>query len=110
MLGNPGSNPLELFWDLVDGLDQKLDAKLAVAESAINKHNERLLGAGDKSVDQQDESGSSKGFKVTPTTTKAELLAIIRADTSEAVQKLSRDDLEEIYQSVSYMLWSALIL
>ena len=24
MLGNPGSNPLELFWDVVDDLDQKL--------------------------------------------------------------------------------------
>ena len=47
MLGNPGSNPLELFWDAVDTLDQKLDAKLTVVEDAIKRHNERLPSSAD---------------------------------------------------------------
>lgn len=31
MLGKPGSTPLELFWDIVDDLDQQLDARIAIA-------------------------------------------------------------------------------
>lgn len=36
MLGNPGSNPLELFWDAVDTLDQALDAKMAALDTALD--------------------------------------------------------------------------
>ena len=39
VLGNQGSNPLELFWDVVDSLDQKLDAKIQLVESAIARWN-----------------------------------------------------------------------
>ena len=81
-------------------MDQKLDAKLAVAEAAIKRYNERLASLGDKSM-IQDGDESNKGFKVTFSTTRAEFLGIIKADTNEAVQRLSRDDLDEIYQSVS---------
>jgi len=42
MLGNPGLNPLKLFWDIVDALDQKLDAKIAVVEDVIKWHNTKL--------------------------------------------------------------------
>lgn len=92
MLGNPGSNPLELFWDVVDGLDQKLDAKLAIVDSAIKKHNDRLSSsAGD---------GDVEVFKVTASTTKEELFSVIRGDSSEGVKKLTRDDLDDIYKSV----------
>ncbi|KAE9399919.1 hypothetical protein BT96DRAFT_957117 [Gymnopus androsaceus JB14] len=40
MLGNPGSNQLELFWDVVDALDQKLDAKIAVVTNALSNVKE----------------------------------------------------------------------
>ncbi|KZV94551.1 hypothetical protein EXIGLDRAFT_736585 [Exidia glandulosa HHB12029] len=35
MLGNPGSNPLEMFWDVVDELDQVLDSKVDKVEDAF---------------------------------------------------------------------------
>lgn len=41
LLGIPGSNPLELFWDIVDKLDQKLDAKVALVEGALNQAGQR---------------------------------------------------------------------
>ncbi|KIJ20730.1 hypothetical protein PAXINDRAFT_57698, partial [Paxillus involutus ATCC 200175] len=37
LLGKPGSNPLELFWDVADQLDQKLDAKIAIVEESIRR-------------------------------------------------------------------------
>lgn len=37
MLGTPGSNPLELFWDVVDELDQALDERVAIVESALKR-------------------------------------------------------------------------
>jgi pre-mRNA-processing factor 40 len=41
LLGNPGSNPLELFWDVVDGLDQKLDAKVEEVQAALKRMSEK---------------------------------------------------------------------
>ena len=35
LLGVPGSNPLELFWDAVDQLDQQLDVKVNQAEKVL---------------------------------------------------------------------------
>ncbi|CAL1714843.1 unnamed protein product [Somion occarium] len=114
ILGNPGSNPLELFWDLVDSLDQKLDAKLALIEDAIKKHNDSLPQPpsidGEKVENAEGEAGEKeqekekvegpKPFKVVPETTKEELLAIVKEDQSEALQKLTREDLDEIYQTM----------
>lgn len=37
MLGTPGSNPLELFWDVVDALDQALDERIAIVENALRR-------------------------------------------------------------------------
>jgi pre-mRNA-processing factor 40 len=37
MLGNPGSNPLEMFWDIVDELDQVLDQKIDRVEAVMPK-------------------------------------------------------------------------
>lgn len=123
MLGNPGSNPLELFWDVVDNLDQKLDAKILVVEEAIRRWNEMHVPAesegekGEKGKDKEgdgDEEGEKKGgnekerdtdkdtgvrrFKVVPETTKEELLDILKeADVSK---ELSDSDLDEIYKTV----------
>lgn len=37
MLGTPGSNPLELFWDVVDDLDQALDERVAIIENVFRR-------------------------------------------------------------------------
>lgn len=39
MLGNPGSNPLEMFWDVVDELDQALDIKIDHAEAILKQNS-----------------------------------------------------------------------
>ncbi len=40
LLGSPGSNPIELFWDVVDKMDQKFDVKVTVVEDAIKRYND----------------------------------------------------------------------
>ncbi|KAI0788845.1 hypothetical protein C8Q75DRAFT_768185 [Abortiporus biennis] len=98
MLGNPGSNPLELFWDLVDSLDQKLDAKIAIIETAIKKSNEARKVKVEEVEGQEVEQDQS--FKFTPETTKEELLAILTADSDDAINNLNEADLNEIYQTM----------
>ena len=39
MLGNPGSNPLELFWDEVDRMDERLERKVEVVRGAAERWN-----------------------------------------------------------------------
>jgi pre-mRNA-processing factor 40 len=96
ILGNPGSNPLELFWDVVDSLDQKLEAKVAIVEGAINRHNERLKDGDGMHVD-----GDSSVFKVGPNTTEDAFLEIIKADDDPEIRQLSLGELKEIFHSVS---------
>lgn len=43
MLGNPGSNQLELFWDIVDDFDQKLDEKIRLIEEALKARDESFV-------------------------------------------------------------------
>ena len=119
MLGNPGSNPLELFWDVVDSLDRALDSKILVVEEAIRKWNEKHVPAESRSqpesvkdgedakVKEEEAEGSErkekdsgpKKFQITPETSKTELLDILKED-GEVLSKLSTDDLEEIFQTV----------
>ncbi|KAH9924721.1 uncharacterized protein B0H18DRAFT_1085405 [Fomitopsis serialis] len=104
ILGNPGSNPLELFWDTVDDLDQKLDAKITVVEGAINRHNklleEKQVGA-DGDVQMADgQEGGVKLFNLAPETALDEFVAVVRKDNDEAVGKLSEEELEEIYRTL----------
>ncbi|KAJ7619887.1 hypothetical protein B0H17DRAFT_1113867 [Mycena rosella] len=109
MLGNPGSNPLELFWDVVDELDQKLDKKIAVVEEAIGRYNvarAKQAGGepdgdvkmadgvedGDKEKEKQMETEKEKeekekekgkepdgGFAVDPETAEEEFIAVVKA-------------------------------
>jgi len=107
MLSNPGSNPLELFWDAVDALDQQLDEKIAVIENAVGRHNAKV-----DVKDQPAEDGAAegekrgeaeaKGFAVGPETTEEEFKSIIRANADDAVSTLSSTDLHVIYRAVSY--------
>ncbi|EDR14046.1 uncharacterized protein LACBIDRAFT_151359, partial [Laccaria bicolor S238N-H82] len=74
MLGNPGSNPLELFWDIVDGMDQQLDAKIAAM------------------VDAQ---APNSPF-VTAETTWDDFMTVINAHADSNVKSLSEDDLKNL--------------
>lgn len=102
ILGNPGSNPLELFWDIVDDLDQKLDAKIGTVEDAIKRYNKQFEQAdGDVPMGEgQEPKESPKAFKIVPDTTMDEILAIITKDEEEAARQLSSEDLEEIFRTV----------
>ncbi|TFK74967.1 hypothetical protein BDN72DRAFT_886082 [Pluteus cervinus] len=88
MLGNPGSNPLELFWDVVDGLDQELDAKIAVIETLVKDHNTAL------GEDQE------KAFTIGPETTQEEFMQIVNTHMNDEVRTLSSEDLNIVFGSM----------
>lgn len=106
MLGNPGSNPLELFWDAVDVLDQQLDARIAVVEGAIRRHNlnvpdaPSVTGQGDADVEMKD-GEKDQGFSVGPDTSEEEFRSIMAANADDAVKALSDQDLHVVFKSVS---------
>ncbi|KAF9466036.1 hypothetical protein BDZ94DRAFT_1251953 [Collybia nuda] len=105
MLSNPGSNPLELFWDAVDILDQKLDEKIAIVETAIERYNTTNENKnsidGDAQADQKgDDSGKPQGFSVGPDTTEEEFKSVVKNQAYEAVETLTDADLKLIYNTV----------
>ena len=100
MLGNPGSNPIELFWDAVDALDQKLDAKIAIAVGAIKRHNKALEDKMKEDGDETPADGAQEAVEVGPETTEEEFLSIVKADSDESIKTLADEDLSEIYHSV----------
>jgi len=81
MLGTPGSNPLELFWDIVDELDQALDNCIAVAEKVFKK----------------------KEFTVLVDTPEEELLGVLEEAEKdyEDVKKLGVEERKEIWNAAS---------
>jgi pre-mRNA-processing factor 40 len=96
MLGNPGSNPLELFWDLVDNLDQKLDEKIAVVEETILAHNTRLSANGGP-------SDGTKAFAVGPTTTEEEFMMVVKEYLKDGENTLGDGDLHSVFETVCTM-------
>ena len=94
MLGNPGSNPLELFWDVVDVLDQKLDTKMVVIEDVLKQH---------KVEPEPGENTESerKGFIVRPDTTWDEFISVVHDHANDAVKTLSEEDVRLIFKTVS---------
>lgn len=88
MLGKPGSNPIELFWDVVDDLDQKLDAKIATVDAAIKRYNSKLA------------EGSSQPWSVQPETTEAEFLKVVQENSDEETPALATDELKRIFMTV----------
>jgi pre-mRNA-processing factor 40 len=90
MLGKPGSNPIELFWDVVDDLDQKLDAKIATVDAAIKRYNSKR---------SSDAEGSSP-WSVQPGTTEVEFLKVVQENGDEESASLSADDLKQIFTTV----------
>ncbi len=93
MLGRPGSNPIELFWDVVDDLDQKLDAKIAIVEAAIKRHNTKL---------SSNVEGSSQQWSIQPETTEADFLKVVQENGDEESAALAPDDLHQIFTTVLF--------
>ncbi|KAG6902600.1 hypothetical protein C0995_014607 [Termitomyces sp. Mi166 len=94
MLGNPGSNPLELFWDVVDVLDQELDRKTAVVEAAFERHNAK------EAQRKGDDADKNAGFAVGPETKEEQFRNIVKMNADEAVNALSEEDLVEIFTTL----------
>ncbi|KII87520.1 hypothetical protein PLICRDRAFT_43174 [Plicaturopsis crispa FD-325 SS-3] len=104
MLGNTGSNPLELFWDVVDNLDQDLDRKLALVEEAIRKHNAELKAGAKSETDENamkvDEKDDIPGFAVGPDTNEDEFLTVLKAEKDGPVTNLTDEDLHAAFQTL----------
>ena len=92
MLGNPGSNPLELFWDVVDELDQKLDVKMSSVEEDIKRYNTE--------VEERKENGK-QAFVFGANTTENEFRNIIKADNHLELKSLTDEDIQEVFDVVS---------
>ncbi|KAI6114778.1 hypothetical protein EDD16DRAFT_1693491 [Pisolithus croceorrhizus] len=91
LLGKPGSNPLELFWDVVDKLDQQLDTKIAITEESIRKV---------EAPNETAEDGAKSGVvMITPESTLEGFIARVRRDP-ESVGKLRDEELREVFRSL----------
>ncbi|KAJ2934019.1 hypothetical protein H1R20_g3064, partial [Candolleomyces eurysporus] len=93
MLGNPGSNPLELFWDVVDVLDQKLDTKMVVIEDVLKQHKVETEPG-------ENTNEEKKGFIVRPETTWEEFIAVVNEHANDAVKTLSEEDVRLIFKTL----------
>ena len=104
MLGNPGSNPIELFWDIVDGMDQQLDAKIAAVEDVFKKANvtesEKTKSSPDADSKMADAQAPNSPF-VTAETTWDDFMTVINAHADSNVKSLSEDDLKNVFKTVS---------
>ncbi|PPR00511.1 hypothetical protein CVT26_009897 [Gymnopilus dilepis] len=100
MLGNPGSNPLELFWDAVDALDQKLDAKVVIVEDAIKRHNARLEQKKDQSEDKDGMDTTEAPFVVAPQTTWEQFAGVVSKEADASVKALSDEELQLVFKTL----------
>lgn len=76
ILGNPGSNPLELFWDMVDALDQRLEDKERIVLRTFD----------------------SKGLSFSENMSHKDYRAALGSEGDIAT--LKDDDLREVYETV----------
>lgn len=81
---------MELFWDVVDQLDQKLDAKIATAEECIRRVE----------VPNDSPEDAAKVAVVIAQSTLGEFVKRIRRDP-ESGRKLNEEDLQEVFRCVS---------
>ena len=98
LLGKPGSNPLELFWDVVDGFDQKLDTKVAVVIEAFKK------------LEKEGGDEQQQLFEVKPETTDEEFNTACKnaRKVDEGLDSLSEDDLKEVLDFVSAFFYTTI--
>ncbi|KAF9511238.1 hypothetical protein BS47DRAFT_1377241 [Hydnum rufescens UP504] len=74
LLGNPGSSPIELFWDVVDGQDQELDSHTHLVEKVLQ----------------------GKNFSFTLETSLEEFLSVLQNDPS--LQGLNLEQMSSVHQ------------
>ncbi|KLO11520.1 hypothetical protein SCHPADRAFT_905943 [Schizopora paradoxa] len=101
LLGSPGSNPIELFWDLVDRLDQEFDVKVEVVEDAIKRYNDAHPVEDVKGEDTaDDQSGGKKTFVFGVDTSEADFkkVATEGGANDKAFSDLSKEDIYEIFK------------
>jgi pre-mRNA-processing factor 40 len=96
ILGSPGSGPLELFWDIVDAMDQKLEGKIEIIEGAVKRYNEKHQPG-----DGMDVDSGAVAFKVGIETTAKEFLDVVKADADEQVRALTDEELSAVFRAVS---------
>lgn len=80
MLANPGSTPLELFWDAVDDLDYKIEEDSRIIENALH---ERTGGS----------------FKITPETTFEDFDS--KVQDHPRVKHIKLEDRQAVHKAVS---------
>jgi pre-mRNA-processing factor 40 len=90
---------LELFWDVVDAMDQKLEGKIEIVEGAIRRYNEKHKSSDGMEVD-------AVAFKVVTETTTKEFLEVVKADTDEQVKGLTDKELSNVFRAVSSLILS----
>ncbi|CAK5268561.1 unnamed protein product [Mycena citricolor] len=105
MLGNPGSTPLDLFWDVVDAFDQKLENKIALVRNAIASYNTKHTKPSlDGDVTMED-SGSKEvtdhgGFSVEPETKEEDFIAVYKEGSTDEMEVLSSEELSLVYRTL----------
>lgn len=108
MLGNPGSNPLELFWDAVDAFDQKLEAKIAAVQDILRQWSppgsepDKATVEADGDVKMAEAGG---GFVVGVDTKEEDYMKVVKAGATDAVGQLSGEDLREVFNAVCLLLF-----
>ncbi|CAD6923212.1 unnamed protein product, partial [Tilletia controversa] len=85
MLGQPGSTPLELFFDMVDEMDAELDERVASLEETLKKKGFQLS-------DVLPSPGDAEAKEV------ANLAGFVKVVEGE--HKLSSDELEQCYEEM----------
>ncbi len=107
LLGSPGSNPIELFWDVVDKMDQKFDVKVTVVEDAIKRYNDGRSVEDEKGDDGTD---TKKAFVFSPDTSEEDFKKVAAEGglNDEAYSCLTENDIASIFIFVSDLLlpWS----
>ncbi|KAJ7052574.1 hypothetical protein C8F01DRAFT_1170468 [Mycena amicta] len=105
LLGNPGSNPLELFWDAVDALDQALEKKMAAVDEAIKRYNAAQAKQTEGEDVKMSEAGKEEpptensGFSVGPETKEEDFFAVVKAgsEADPALEVLTAADLHSVF-------------
>lgn len=107
MLGNPGSNPLELFWDAVDTLDQKLEAKITAVQDILRQWSPPGTEVEEAAMEADGDvkmGETEKGFVIGVDTTEEDYVKVVKAGTTEAVRRLTAEDLHEVFSAVCLSL------
>lgn len=89
---------MELFWDVVDVLDQKLDEKVAIVEDVIKRHNAKLTESKPDGKEQMDVTETP--FAVTAESTWNQFFDIVNGEADASMKALSEEELQLVFKTV----------